>query len=1075
MPVETHAPKIVNRAATSSPAAASRSVQCQPVRNRTAPHVQASLKVSSPKDPAEKEADATASKIMRMAVPEGSVAYVRTESGGVFRQVKGEEKEKKLQRFESPYIARFAGCIPMRKAEGQPNVASNVAAEIQSSTAGGSPLPLSVRRFMEPRFRADFSKVRIHTDAKAAKLNRQVNARAFAVGNSIFFGESNFKPDTHEGRELIAHELTHTVQQGAAVQRSEEADVTQRSPVQVQRLGLSDALDYFADRANLIPGFRMFTIVLGLNPINMSRVDRNAANILRALIEFIPGGGLITRALDNYGIFDKIGTWVEQQIRSLGMVGSAIKQAVTQFLNTLSWTDIFDLGGVWERAKRIFTEPIDRIISFAKGLVTGIIQFIKDAILRPIAKLAEGTAGYELLKGVLGYDPITGDAVPRTAESLLGPFMKLIGQEEIWQNMKKSKATARCWAWFQGALGGLMGFVREIPGLFIRAFKSLELMDIILVPLAFVKLGKVFGSFLGRFISWAGGTIWNLLEIIFDAVSPGAWGYVKKTGAALRSILKNPLPFVGNLVKAAKLGFLNFGANFLGHLKRGLIDWLTGSLPGVYIPKALSLPEVGKFALSVLGITWAQIRAKIVKALGPGGEKIMAGLEVAFDVVKALVTGGPAAAWEIIKDKLNDLKDQVISGITNMVVVTVVSKAVPKLIAMFIPGAGFISAIISIYDTIMVFVRKISKIIQVVTGFINSIVAIAAGNIAAAAAKVESVLGGLISLAISFLAGFVGLGKVADKIMGIVKKVQTAVDKALDAAIAWIIGKAKALFGKLFGGKDKKDDRTDAQKQADLNAGLNEANTLVEAKGATDASIRKGLAGIKSKYRMTSLELVVDIDGDLEASIHVAGKVNPEGKGSIHRIQKDGTVGPLGIKREMLKGWTVETLKELLKDKVWDKFKKAGSKFKEAGLAVRHKVSISDVIKNTDDAIRPKKPDPAAQLLADKGHPVAGTPKTKPKIRDSSIDYLNVVNQDTNNLFVGDAHINSSLVKEQYDAADGDWETPEDTDYRKNFVETWGFKGEEFVITVQRKSRRLKQGLVKEKWKDGKREVMAGT
>ena len=61
----------------------------------------------------------------------------------------------------------------------------------------------------------------------------------------------------------------------------------------------------------------------------------------------------------------------------------------------------------------------------------------------------------------------------------------------------------------------------------------------------------------------------------------------------------------------------------------------------------------------------------------------------------------------------------------------VVKKAVPKLIAMFIPGAGFISAILSIYDTIMVFVQKISKIIQVVIGFIDSIVAIAAGKIAA--------------------------------------------------------------------------------------------------------------------------------------------------------------------------------------------------------------------------------------------------------------------------------------------------------------------------------------------------------
>ena len=84
----------------------------------------------------------------------------------------------------------------------------------------------------------------------------------------------------------------------------------------------------------------------------------------------------------------------------------------------------------------------------------------------------------------------------------------------------------------------------------------------------------------------------------------------------------------------------NFADNIGAHLKAGLIDWLTGSLQGVYIPKALTLLELGKFALSVLGITWAQIRGKIVKALGPSGEKIMQGLELAFDIVVALVTGG---------------------------------------------------------------------------------------------------------------------------------------------------------------------------------------------------------------------------------------------------------------------------------------------------------------------------------------------------------------------------------------------------------------------------------------------------
>ncbi len=58
----------------------------------------------------------------------------------------------------------------------------------------------------------------------------------------------------------------------------------------------------------------------------------------------------------------------------------------------------------------------------------------------PLAKLAEGTRGYDLLKAVLGKDPITGEPVPRTAETLIGGFMKLIGQEEVWENMKKANA-----------------------------------------------------------------------------------------------------------------------------------------------------------------------------------------------------------------------------------------------------------------------------------------------------------------------------------------------------------------------------------------------------------------------------------------------------------------------------------------------------------------------------------------------------------------------------------------------------------------------------------------------------------
>src|SRR5262249_18987387 len=406
-----------------------------------------------------------------------------------------------------------------------------------------------------------------------------------------------------------AHEV-EARQASAAIVSGAPFTVRQHTRPRVQRLGIKDALDYFADKANFIPGFRMFTIVIGINPINMASVDRSAANILRAVVEFIPGGALITQALDNYGVFEKVGGWVEQQIKSLGLVGASFKKAIDAFLDLLSWRDIFHLGDVWDRAKRIFTDPIGRLIDFAKSLVNGIIKFIKDAILMPLAKLAEGTRGWDLLIAVLGKNPITGEAVPSTGETLIPGFLKLIGQQEIWENMKKANAISRAWAWFQGALSGVMTFVSQIPSLFIAALKSLEIADIVLLPRAFVKVATVFGTFIGNFISWAGKMMWNLLEIIFQVVSPRAWTYIQKTGAALKSILRKPLPFVGNLVKAAKLGFQNFAGNFLEHLKAGLIDWLTGSLPGVYIPKAFSLQEIVKFVLSVLGISWANVRAK---------------------------------------------------------------------------------------------------------------------------------------------------------------------------------------------------------------------------------------------------------------------------------------------------------------------------------------------------------------------------------------------------------------------------------------------------------------------------------
>ncbi len=862
------------------------------------------LRVSSPADPAEREAAATARKIVRMATP-AAVTTSAVDASAVARSASPAPSPRAQPRLSAPTQAPQI----QRQPSGSTSTGSNVGAEIKASQSGGAPLPAGVRGFMEPRFRANFGNVRVHTGDKAAQLSRQVSAQAFTVGNQIFFGKDRFRPDTSAGQELIAHELTHTIQQGAApqsatpVQRSEDVTVTQHTTPHVQRLSVvEEALDFVADKAKNIPGFRMFTIILGVNPINMTAVERSAANILRALVEFMPGGGLITEALDKYGVFEKAGTWLEQQVAALGLSGSAIKQSITTFVNGLGVTDLGRLGKKWEEAKAIFTGPIESLKQLAKNVAVGILEMIKDAILRPLGKLAEGLPSYDLLKVVLGKDPVTGDPYPPTAENLIRPFLKLIGQDEIWENMQKANAIPRIFAWFKGAVGAVKAFVTEIPTLFVNAVKALVIADIVQLPTAFSKITGIFGDFLGRFVGWIGEAVWNLLEIVFDCVSPGALAYVKKTGSALKSILKNPLPFVGNLVKAAKLGFQNFAANFGTHLKAGLIDWLTGSLPGVYIPKAFSIGEIVKFVLSVLGLSWQNVRVKLVKVVGEPAVKAM---EAGFSIVKTLVTQGPAAAWEQMKSELSKLKDMVISGITDFVIDMVVQRAIPKLIAMFIPGAGFISAILSIYDTVMVFVNKISKIIQVVTAFIDSIVAIAGGAIGAAAGRVESILAGLLSLAINFLAGFAGLGKVADKLMGVIKKVRGVVDKGIDALIKWIVTMAKKLFAKVFGkkGKDQGKDQEGAEVKKKVAAELNgkqlkdaeEEKTLIASVFGKFAA--EGLKGIRFKPgKKGAIDVIVS--ASLAEKVAQLDLKTPEGLKELSKIA--GMMSPFAGKTSIV-------------------------------------------------------------------------------------------------------------------------------------------------------------------------------
>ena len=85
--------------------------------------------------------------------------------------------------------------------------------KINSSKGSGASLDKETQSFMSGRFGADFSKVKIHADDESAAMNNEINAKAFTVGNDIYFNKEQYKPGTQEGKQLLAHELTHVVQQ----------------------------------------------------------------------------------------------------------------------------------------------------------------------------------------------------------------------------------------------------------------------------------------------------------------------------------------------------------------------------------------------------------------------------------------------------------------------------------------------------------------------------------------------------------------------------------------------------------------------------------------------------------------------------------------------------------------------------------------------------------------------------------------------------------------------------------------------------------------------------------------------
>ena len=156
----------------------------------------------------------------------------------VFAQTSGDPGDEAESR--APVV--FAKGLGQRLATG-----ADLSGQLTSNKGRGAPMPAETRGEMESAFQADFSGVRIHTDTESVQMSRRLRAQAFTHGNDIYFNQGKFNPASREGKHLVAHELTHTLQQGASLSRqvsrkTQQTDAAGQETPAVQTNLLDDAL-----------------------------------------------------------------------------------------------------------------------------------------------------------------------------------------------------------------------------------------------------------------------------------------------------------------------------------------------------------------------------------------------------------------------------------------------------------------------------------------------------------------------------------------------------------------------------------------------------------------------------------------------------------------------------------------------------------------------------------------------------------------------------------------------------------------------------------------------------------------
>lgn len=686
------------------------------------------LKIGQPNDKYEQEADAVAKKAI--STPDEAIQTVQKKPLDVSGAQPGISMKASPTRFQAPRtispslqpkIQRFAAeneaeqvsetgdSIFQLKSKGEPVPppdapetppsdagSSNLDTTLVQSKGGGATLPQGTQDFMGPRIGADFSGVKVHTGEQAVQMNQQLGSKAFAHGKDVYFNKGQYNPESSSGKELLAHELTHTVQQGGApVKTKQDFGTTETPQIQqkttsgiVQKRAMnhieggqdpevdkarkkSTILRTIAGWAKAIPGYTLLTYVIGREPILGERVKRSGTNLVGGIMGIVPGGNALFEKLKESGALDKAYSWVSQHLFQANLTWTRIYGDLTNFYNSLNWTDALSPGSVWKRAKKIITGFYSDVKAFSGKAGKKIMELTfagfagagGAAVITWLMKLGKNV--FKIFKNPILFFKHLGGAV----KGGISGFMSKIGD-----HLKNG--------FMEWLMGAMKGTGIELPQEWNlkSTFKFLLEVAGITYEKIRVRLVKRFGektisraertvNFFKRFMKEGPIILWKFLkekafaikETIMNAVKDWALGAIIKAGIKNLLTMLVPAGIIGKAIEFM-VKFVKWILDNKEKIK-SIVDSIFQSLNDIVlgntkagaglIESALtkSVPALLDMLAKLMGLTGlAQTVQSTIKGLKA---KLDAGMEKAFDWLE-----GKLEKWSGVKPKnLDDNTD----------------------------------------------------------------------------------------------------------------------------------------------------------------------------------------------------------------------------------------------------------------------------------------------------------------------------------------------------------------------------------------------------------------------------------